>query len=97
VGGDDVNQMRLVEQRKVDHILESIREDIEETKRMMEKPYTADDDDRYEKASILIRLRLDEAFTLVMIGIEEAYEYEEAIRDCNNELFAWRWPHDKNN
>jgi hypothetical protein len=89
--------MRLIDQKKIDSILSDIDEEIANVKEMVKNPYTADDEKSYEKASILIRLRSDEAFTLVMLGIDEAYEYEEAIRDCNNELFAWRWPHDKKN
>lgn len=89
------NQMRQVEQRKVEYILDDIKDAIEEAKDMMEKPYEETDEGRFEDAKDQLINDSWVAFTLYRLGIEEAREYQLEARAICKELIAWRWSHVK--
>lgn len=79
-----------VEQSRIDGLIADIQDSLNKVRRLMDRPYTADDAERYETAKGDAVYSLHVASTLYRMGITDAQYMADAI-GCMNDLHTWRW------
>jgi hypothetical protein len=92
----DKMQVKLVDQRKIDVILGDVTETIHEAQRLTERPYTAEDHQRYEYMMGHLNHCLAAVTILCYLNLAEGRDIYLGFLDlCTDALIKWRWPNGK--